>query len=586
MKIIINSLCSLRFRTSVLLTVSVLAILFCYSNMPIVYVGLIEILALVGCIVFFRKFDVTQYELFQYKPLWFWRICEWYWAIYLCFIPLLNMVQSENDKLCLLDYLFPYKYCLSLKTYITLITHSFNLNILLFIAVLLTLPIWHIITEILFYNIILFFQKISHFEVLFLFAAITVLLSVLFLLSSKTSFFVYPVDNETFLSEEDNIIHYKYRVNMDHFLDSDTGGLLEMPYYTIGDHSRHPYFARVMTLFFPLLLLLGSLFNVFFNSYAYSFAIGISVIQVFLYVLTGLLLIRIYSLMTTRLFAVCIGIIYICSFPVVFVLCPERLIFSSFFLVLTIYLIIVNNTKIFTILFVAFLTIGTTSLSFLPICIAYYLQRKNFNILLALIPLCLLTVHNGLGWWWTDNNIHIQSTTSSIYQKVSSYNQLLESCFIVPEFKAIEVKLHEITNSDGEKITISPKCIIKTTLNNSQLRTNIISFVCIILSCFSMYLYKKELIIKISFLWLLISVILVGIVGFGNSQCVLYCSYFSWAIIPLTLLPFYWLWQKYPRLPIPQTLYVFAAYLAISNLYFIYQVFQIVSERYIVPPGM
>ncbi|MBQ3350905.1 MAG: hypothetical protein IJG38_10940 [Thermoguttaceae bacterium] len=101
-----------------------------------------------------------------------------------------------------------------------------------------------------------------------------------------------------------------------------------------------------------------------------------------------------------------------------------------------------------------------------------------------------------------------------------------------------------------------------------------------------MYLYKKELIIKISFLWLLISVILVGIVGFGNSQCVLYCSYFSWAIIPLALLPFYWLWQKFPRLPIPQALYLFAAYLAISNLYFIYQVVQIVSERYIIPPGI
>ena len=585
MKIIINSLCSLRFRTSVLLTVSVLAILFCYSNMPIVYVGLIEILALVGCIVFFRKFDVTQYELFQYKPLWFWRICEWYWAIYLCFIPLLNMVQSQNDKLCLFVYLFPYKYCLSLKTYITLITHSFNLNILLFTAVLLTLPIWHIVTKILFYNIILFFQKISHFEVLFLFSAITVLLSVLFLLSSKTSFFVYPVDNETFLSEEDNIIHYKYRVNMDHFLDSDTGGLLEMPYYTIGDHSRHPYFARVMTLFFPLLLLLGSLFNVFFNSYAYSFAIGISVIQVFLYVLTGLLLLRIYSSITTGSFAGCLGIIYICSFPVVFVLCPERLIFSSFFLVLSIYLIIVNSKDIY-ILFVTFLAIGTTSLSLIPIFIAYYLQRKKFNIILAVIPLCLLTLHNGLEWWLKDNNIHLQSANSSIYQKFSSYNQLIESCFLVPEWNAVDVKKHEISNSDGEKITISPKCIIQTTIKRSLLKTNIISCICIILSCISMYLYKKELIIKISFLWLFISIILVGIMGFGNSQCVLYCSYFSWAIIPLALLPFYWLWQKFPRLPIPQALYLFAAYLAISNLYFIYQVVQIVSERYIVPPGM
>lgn len=582
---ILKPICFSRNCLSVLLTVSLLAALFCYVNLPIVCVGLIEILALAGCIAFFRKVDVTQYELFKYKTHWFWRICEWYWAVYFCFIPLLNMVQSENDKLCIFDYLFPYKYCLSLKTSVTLINHSFNLNIFLFIAVFLTLPIWYIITKFLFNSIILFFQKFSHFEVIYVSAAITVLLSILILICSKTSFFVYPVDNQTYLSEEGTIIHYKYRVNMDHFLDSDTGGMLELPYYTIGDHSRHPYFSRVITLFFPLLLLLGSMFNVFFNSYAYSFAIGISVIQIFLYVLTGVLLIRIYSSMTTGSFAGCLGIIYICSFPAVFVLCPERLIFSSFFLVLSIYLIIVNSKDIY-ILFVAFLAIGTTSLSLLPIFIAYYLKRKRFNILLAVIPLCLLTLHNGLGWWWSDNNIHFQSANSSFYQKFSSYNQLLESCFLVPECKAVEVKKHEISNSDGEKITISPKCIIQTTLKKTLLQTNITGCVCIVLSCISMYLFKKELIIRISFLWLLISVILVGVLGFGNNQCVLYCSYFSWAVIPLALLPIYWLRQKFPRLPVPQALCLFAVYLAICNLYFIYQIVQIVGERYIVPPGM
>ncbi|MBQ2621301.1 MAG: hypothetical protein IJF84_08170 [Thermoguttaceae bacterium] len=89
-----------------------------------------------------------------------------------------------------------------------------------------------------------------------------------------------------------------------------------------------------------------------------------------------------------------------------------------------------------------------------------------------------------------------------------------------------------------------------------------------------------------SLFWFAVSFGIVGVIGFGSQECVLFCSYFSWAVIPLSLLPFYWLWQKFPRLPIPQALYIFAAYLAISNLYFIYQVVQIVSERYIVPPGM
>ena len=162
-----------------------------------------------------------------------------------------------------------------------------------------------------------------------------------------------------------------------------------------------------------------------------------------------------------------------------------------------------------------------------------------------------------------------------------NYNQFLCSNLIAPNWN-YEIKTIEYVDNGIEKqfssiwINQDKRTVCETVIGIT------IIVLCILSMCFSF----KTRIIQISFLWLLLSIIIVGIMGFGHDCSVLYCSYFSWAIIPLALLPFYWLWQKFPRLPIPQALYIFAAYLAISNLYFIYQVVQIVSERYIVPPGM
>lgn len=570
-------------RFNLLLALSILAMAFCYINASPLILAVLELLIAVSCIFLFRYFNIGQLKCFQNQCPWYWKCFHWYWALYFALTPLLNMINSGSEHIKIFDYLFPARYCFSLHSLWILLNKALYSHSVLLAAALLTAPLWYVLFRWLFYYIVVFFQNLSRLEWVYLITAVSLLTVSLIVLASKTSFFVYPVDAESYASEEGAVIHYRYNANENHFLDSDTGGLLEMPFYTIGDHSRHPYFARVMTLFFPLLLLISSLYNIFFNSYAYSFALGISSIQIILYVLSGIYLMRLYSQITNLKFAACIAVLYICSFPIVFVYCPERLVFSSFFVILSLYLIIHSQIDDVSLVFVIFLAIGTTSLSLLPIGVACLLKNKKRCIFLSVIPLCLLTVHNGLDWW-KSNTIHLETTTP--YQRIASYNQLLQSCFFVPEWKSVNVSKSEVIKDDGSKVTISPKCIIQTALKNSSLRTNITGLVILALSCFSVCCYRKETIVQTSFFWILVSIVLIGIMGFGNSQCVLYNTYFSWAVLPSAFLSLYYYGMKHPKIPVIPVLYGLAMYMLICNIYFMYQVVQIVSARYFIPPGI
>ncbi|MBR0236934.1 MAG: hypothetical protein IJQ39_02465 [Thermoguttaceae bacterium] len=572
-------------RFNLLLSVSILAMAFCYINASPLILALLELLIAISCFFLFKYFNIGQLKCFQNPCPWYWKCFHWYWALYFALTPLLNMINSGSEHIKIFDYLFPARYCLSWHSLWILLNKAFCSHCVLLTAVLLTAPLWYALFRWLFYYIVVFFQNLSRSEWTYLIPATVLLIASLVLISSKTSFFAYPVDSENYKSEDGVVIHYQFDSNEDHFLDTDTGGLLEMPFYTIGDQSRHPYFSRVISLFFPLLLLLGSIFNLFIKSYAYSFALGISAVQVILYVITGILIKRIYSQITNSYFSTLISVFYICSFPVVFVFCPERLIFSSFFVVLSIYLIIYSQIENLYISIVMFLTIGTTSLSLLPISLACLFKKKISCIVLSVLPLCLLTIHNGADWWLS-NTAHLETTSKTTSQRISSYNQLLESCFFVSEWKAVNISKRDMINPDGKTTTISPKIIIQNSLDKSRIRANITGIIIFALTCLSVYYYRKETVVQISFFWILVSVGLVGLMGFGNSRCVLYNTYFSWAVLPLALLPFNWLCQKGYKIPVIVILYGVAAFLVVCNIYFICQIYQIVGARYIIPPGI
>ena len=372
--------------------------------------------------------------------------------------------------------------------------------------------------------------------------------------------------------------------DINNFFETDTYSFFANPMYSYYDDTfRHPFFSCVFLLFMPLIQLIAFAVNMVYESQAYSFAISVGIVQIFLYVSCVIPISRLYSFFTPRWFYQLLSVMYVCSFPVIFSIVPERLIFTSFFLIYSVYFILNNRIAYNTIntIFISFGAIGTTSLSIIPITFALFL-RKKIKVILLLLGLSVVIIlsrnlffSHGI---YGINHCFEQCNQFSIKKSlVNNYTQLIYSCFMLPSYEIIERLPYGINDNAFFSMWIVQK---------SSVRDLAIGIVTICLCLLSIVHSFRFSIVKISGFWLFISFALIGVIGFGNSQCVLYCSYFSWAVIPLALLPFYWLWQKFPRLPIPQALYIFAAYLAISNLYFLYQVVQIVSERYIVPPGM
>ena len=596
---ILKPLSSSRIRISVLLTVSILAMLFCCINLPIVYVGLIEALALAGCIAFFRKVDVTQYELFQYKPHWFWRICEWYWTVWFCFktLPFITCLGNCYPTLKYAYFVYPSIFKsitdFAISNFGKVIAVRYMSTIMLAPIIILTMPIIYYCFRWLFKQIAEFFQSFTKFEKYFLAISSSVLIAILFIVSSKTSYFVYPVDRELYLTENiQNIVfdfkEYEEQYEFDGvfigncFFRSDTPHLLINRYYLNNnlDYCRHPYCQFVLNFFNPLFYSIAGLFSLYFRSFAYCIPLGIAVVQIVLFIISGILLERLFLPIVNNTYSKLIATVYVCSFPIVFAFCPERLIFSSFFLVLAVYISLNENTFLKSVLS-QLCAIGITSLSIAPIFLVNLINKHMVRIIVILSVLLSVSVYRHFDWI-NMNTVHIHEN-DSILKKLGLYFQFESSCIMLPNNKICNMESYFKTWGEDFISFRPPQTVVISVPSKIDSAIGIIVF---ILCTISSWLFRHSKIVLISYSWILISFAIIGIIGFGNSECVLYCSYFSWAVIPLALLPFYWLWQKFPRLPIPQTLYVFAAYLAISNLYFIYQVVQLVSDRYIVPPGM
>ena len=586
---ILKPLCSSRIRISVLLTVSILAMLFCCINLPIVYVGLIEALALAGCIAFFRKVDVTQYELFQYKPHWFWRICEWYWTIWFSYntLPFIQWLGDCYPTLKYAYFVYPSVFKpitdFAISNFGKVIAVRYLSTIMLSPIIILSMPIIYYGFRWLFKQIAEFFHSFTKFEKYFLAISSSVLVAILFIVSSKTSFFVYPVNKDIYISENSNKLIFHY-TDGDSFFNADNFQYFNDPRYIHqADSFRHPAYAFAFSFFMPLITVLGVMCNFYFTSAMYSYASGTAIVQIFLYLMAGILIKRVYESASNYQFANVILFVYTCSFPVVFVLLPERLIISLFFLVASLNSIIGKSNGIKSCI-LSFLAVFTTSLSIVPILLTELLNKRWRLLFLFSIGFAVLIVQRN---FLLNNNNHginqafNHTSFKTPVENLLNFNQFLCSSLIAPNW-TYETKTFAYEDNGIEKQFSS----IWINQGKRTVCETIFGFIILILCVLTFCISFKFRIIQISFLWLFLSILIVGIIGFGHDCSVLYCSYFSWAIIPLALLPFYWLWQKFPRLPIPQALYLFAAYLAISNLYFIYQVVQIVSERYIVPPGM
>ena len=159
-------------RYSILIVISVMSMTFCYCNTSPLILSILELLIVVLSIFLLRKFDIGQLQFLQKKYNLFWESVLGFWSVYFCLIPLLNMVSSGSDHLIIFDYLFPNRYCFSLRSLWSLINKA---DFKLLLSVILTVPLWYVILRWLFYYIVDFFQNMSRIEWAYLISLTTAL---------------------------------------------------------------------------------------------------------------------------------------------------------------------------------------------------------------------------------------------------------------------------------------------------------------------------------------------------------------------------------------------------------------------------
>ena len=448
MNSILKSLSSPRIRISALLTVSLLAILVCYINFSIVYVGLIEAIVLAGCIIFFCKVDVTKFDLFQYKPYWFWRICEWYWSLWFSFNIFLEWLKSQYPSLCSTsDVNNPL-----LKGFVDVIGQdvykTYFSNFLFLPIIILTIPVCCYSFRWLFKQIVGFFRSLTRFEISFLAISSSVLIAVLIIISSTTSFFVCPVDRELYLSESSKEINYNIAklneeyefddyIYCDFFFYTDCAPFVQnRSYEKATDSCRHPFSQYVFFFFTPLFYLTACFFSLFFHSFVYCTALA----------MMGVCLYRLFLPLVNNAFSKLIAIVFVCSFPVIFALCPEKLIFSAFFLVLAVFIGLSESSSPLKSFLVQLAAVGATSLAIAPLALINLYNRRMKHTFVILIIVLIVTLCRNFDW--------IRPNTKSIPERISfsqrlnSYFQLESSCFAVPNHEIVKKDLEIIPSND------------------------------------------------------------------------------------------------------------------------------------------
>ncbi|MBQ4143129.1 MAG: hypothetical protein IJD43_06600, partial [Thermoguttaceae bacterium] len=235
----------------------------------------------------------------------------------------------------------------------------------------------------------------------------------------------------------------------------------------------------------------------------------------------------------------------------------------------------------------AFAAIGTTLTSALIPVWALWQCRRSFRgflqevsrfavlctIVFVLLGSCLLDLHYGITqcFRWTPHTSEVQTqpdvqTQTADYAQGSQYLHFLHANIFTPNA--------EITQDRCD--SVSPKEISSRVLYTGGAIG--------ILGLLSGIMYRKSQFVQTAFLWSLTAFILLCVLGFGArfNEMVLYVSYFSWAILPLAVLPFYRLlgnrWNQAALL-----LFGMAALTFGMNAALFCEILQQMTDTYIIP---
>jgi len=482
-----------------------------------------------------------------------------------------------------------------------------------------------------------FFTSFSRAETIFAAVLFLLMFGTVFWTSTQTSFLIAPktagsfLENSELMQMRGDAAWNPERILTDVFFGTDTRTFYSFWNFTWLNIFRHPFYGFAWMPFIPLFLLLTLIFHFCgFGVWFYSAGLASALLQIVWWTVTAVMLRRLVKEITDRSFSFAFMVLYALSFPALFVFFPERLILTTATLAAFVYFrysrqlepgsatplatvsatvsatdsatvsatdLTADSAAISTTVSAARLTpadsvwafaaIGTTLTSALIPVWALWQCRRSFRgflqevsrfavlctIVFVLLGSCLLDLHYGITqcFRWTPHTSEVQTqpdvqTQTADYAQGSQYLHFLHANIFTPNA--------EITQDRCD--SVSPKEISSRVLYTGGAIG--------ILGLLSGIMYRKSQFVQTAFLWSLTAFILLCVLGFGArfNEMVLYVSYFSWAILPLAVLPFYRLlgnrWNQAALL-----LFGMAALTFGMNAALFCEILQQMTDTYIIP---
>lgn len=277
---------------------------------------------------------------------------------------------------------------------------------------------------------------------------------------------------------------------------------------------------------------------------------------------------------------------------VLFLVNMEQYVIHVFYLVLFIYMVL-NKIKDKDLLYI----MATGTLITTGILFPLLGEKKNFkesikNIFFTFLKFAVILIITGKIILYTPEQLKGQIDNLSIYTSGASeaidyatqanmYTNFALNTVIAPQIKSEEGLL-------ASKVMVRDNLTVRIVAYNYKVQqtentsTNVFGLLILVMVVLGFIFNRKDAFCKICFTWVLFSVFLLLIVGYGASEngFILYSYYFSWAFVCLIFRLFELLLKKWPK--IKNTIYTVAIIpMAIINFYGIYQLIIFGIQYYI-----
>ena len=281
---------------------------------------------------------------------------------------------------------------------------------------------------------------------------------------------------------------------------------------------RQPIFGVLAMPFATFANLLSSFVKFIPNTYAVVF----NTIQIILIALALILITRMMQLSEKQKIAFWI-LSFSCYSFMLFSFVQEQYVFAFFYLILAIYVGYYHISKINYFYIAAVGSLLTSGIIFPLITKFKNIKSWIYNVFKCFIAFLLTCILSGqiLQFATTFEQIEKISNWSGkdvlFIDRINQFSNFIQSIFIAPSSNIVINKqipcfwLKEVTT------------------------VNIFGIIILILCIISFIINRKNKILKISFLWVLFSILLLCIMGWGSQEngMILYSLYFAWAYIVL-----------------------------------------------------